>query len=957
MARNRIRLPWGHGPPAPEADAPFLEHEPRRGLRPDSPEVSVFSPEQEAESHRRWRHTVLRERLSGPVTEAERLGLGLSAAALAALAAAERQVEADGEAASHGNDDPEGAGDVFAALKSAALGQGASKPPVTAKPAGATHASLDTREDNAFSNPVSSKTDNGLGVRRVTARGSGAPLESRAGGAERAEVSVLRKVEQTSGEARVPLPSEGASAAVVRGALGAEVITVAIAAMASDLPEAREDRHQADTKGANAAAAKANQGQAPVEAPSGQAEAKDAPAAAEARAEQRQGPAVGREKAGDAPAAAVQAKATADQGRGATEAPGRTKANDGDAVDAAVVAEAGADRKAGAAAEAPVEAKAKAIASAVEAESGLGHKPAKVLAQAKAAEVEVLEVKTTNPDRGAAEVTGPAKTQDALPVLETKADATRHTAEVHEQAIAKNTPAIVAADADQGHGSASAESSGQAKGAPTGTAAGASAPAAKAAYGAPAGANAEAALQQANTKDVGGAATKTELSHDAVATPGQTKDAAAPTPATKTDPGSGHAQAPGQAKATDIPVVADTKAGEALGASAGTPANQPEAKDASVVGPKSDLVQAPAEPPGGPAKPKDVSVLADAKSDPGHGQPEATTPAKATDVPSVAAGPKGGQDLDGHAEAPPVQAKPKDAPAPVETKSGLGDAPAAAPGQAEPKKAPAVPGAASDLDHRPAEPPGHAKQADPPAEAHKSAQHGGDPADAKVPTALPVAEKLNFHVADLWTGGEDQSEHGQSHTPSTGKAASPTLHAAAPDLVGATNGEHSEVAALPAEGGSPGDGTVVLFPLGSGEKGAGTGTLGQAAPESVSGKGNASSPAHKAADADPVGAKEQGLAKGGQDHAAATGPSAPLPGDATDGVVPVTPAGKEKATDQALTQHEALALLSVAGPDDAATHQNGRAVGKGSVLEYPDLHTPAPDGAAHHSGAHDQVFF
>ncbi len=183
------------------------------------------------------------------------------------------------------------------------------------------------------------------------------------------------------------------------------------------------------------------------------------------------------------------------------------------------------------------------------------------------------------------------------------------------------------------------------------------------------------------------------------------------------------------------------------------------------------------------------------------------------------------------------------------------------------------------------------------------------------------------------------------------------MHATAPDLMGATNGKHSEVAVPSAEGGSPGDGTVVLFPFGSGEKGAGTGTLGQAAPESVSGKGNASSPAHKAANGDPVGAKEQGPAKGGQDHTAATGPSAPLSGNATDGVVPVTPAGKEKATDQALTPHEALALLSVAGPGDAAAHQNGRAVGKGSVLEYLDLHTPAPDGAPHHSGAHDQVFF
>src|SRR5215211_6223797 len=92
MARNRTRLPWTRErQAAAEPDAPFFEDAAKWRPRPDSPEVSLFTPAEEAESQRRWRRALLQERLRGSVTEAERLGLGLSAAALAALAAAERE--------------------------------------------------------------------------------------------------------------------------------------------------------------------------------------------------------------------------------------------------------------------------------------------------------------------------------------------------------------------------------------------------------------------------------------------------------------------------------------------------------------------------------------------------------------------------------------------------------------------------------------------------------------------------------------------------------------------------------------------------------------------------------------------------------------------------------------------------------------------------------------------------
>ncbi len=248
-------------------------------------------------------------------------------------------------------------------------------------------------------------------------------------------------------------------------------------------------------------------------------------------------------------------------------------------------------------------------------------------------------------------------------------------------------------------------------------------------------------------------------------------------------------------------------------------------------------------------------------------------------------------------------------------------------------------------------PPGRAKQADlPPAEKHKSAQHGDDADGAPISVTLPADDPLNFPAPDLWRGAEKQSENGRGYVPSTEKAAPPVLHVTATDLVGPADGERSKAAPPSAGGGSPGDGTLSFFPLGSGEKGAAADALGQAAPDSAAGKGGGSSPASKVADADPVGTKAQGAAKGGQDHAAA--PS----GDAADRVVLITPAGQGKAVGQAPSGHEAFAVLPVAAPDDAA-HHTSRTAGKGSALEYLDLHAPALDVGPHHLGAHDQVFF
>ena len=1027
MARKRPRLPWSRGATSAAADVSFFDSDPRRGPRPDSPEVSVFTPAEEAESHRRWKRAVLRERFSGPLSGAERLGFGLSAAALAALAIAEREAGTDEDADAGRRDDdagidPEGAAGVFAALKSAAMNGGANKPAVAAKPAGtAAHAFQDTDEDSAVANPISSRTDHGgFGARRFAApRGGGAPLEGRAaGGAERVEVTVLRKAEQATGEAaaRAPLPSDGAASAAVRAPGEAQAVTMAIA-MAFELPEVREDRPAAETKGANGAAPRANQAQASAEAAAAQAKAKDAPPAAEAKADARPGPAVEaavREKAGDAPSAAAGAKNTADHGRGAAEAPGRAKAGDGGgATGTAAVSEAGADRK-GSAAEAPVEvveAKAKDVASTVGAEAGLGHKPAKVLAQARAVEIEVLETKAAVTDRGAADPHGTAKAKDAPLVVEAKAEAAHQTtAQAPEQTAAKVVPGVVETGAVQPNGSvltsalsqtkatnapaaaATAEKAGAAHGPadalPAAQAAKAPAPAEKAAQqqlqgsaveapipdkkAAPASGEAkvETALQPATVRDASAAGNRTDPNRSTIEASEPAAKDTATVVATKTDAGRDHVQAPGQVKAAEVlPAAPDAKAGQAPGAPAEVVATQTKAKDSLAAGTKSDPGHASAE-TSVQAAPKDAfPAAAETKVGLDHpGPPEAAKPGKAAEA-LPAAGPKLVQELDTQAEAPSGKASTKDVPAVTTVEADLAHRQAeptgptkaaqtvAAVAAADPPKAeqapappppPVEPAGPAKAAQTVAEPAGPAKQAALPAQAYESAPHG-DVSVKPVPAVLPVLDTLAIDFKDAWTAGQEASGPSQSYALPTGKAAAPILHVT--DLMGTTGAEQGKATVLPAESGLPKGGTIALVPDASGGKGV---------PETVSVNGNASLPAQKATDATPAGTAVQEATKVGPDHATPAKTVAVPPGDAAvvaGGAVLPSPVVQEKTVGQALTLDEALAVLSGAASSDGA-HQGAGPMGKGSALEHLNPYAPALDGALPPSVPHhDTMLF
>jgi len=604
MARIRIRLswhrPWARKKSAARADASFFEDGANRRPRPDSPELSVFTPAEEAESHRRWRRALLSKTFRGPVSGAERLGFGLSAAALAAMIAREKQTGADEEV--HGRDDDTGdVGEVLAALKSAAPATGPTdKAPFTPKATGPAHAFLDSGGDSAFSSPLSSRADSGLGVRRAAPRGSGAPLESRVGGgAERTDAATLRKADLAPADAaRAALVAEGAFA--VRAPMEAEAVTMAIA-MGADAPDAREDQDRAEVKAANSAGAKANGGRAPAEEVA-QAKAKDAPPAAEARADQRQGAtaeASVREKTGGDAPLILEAKASGG-GRSATDAPGRTKARD----TAEAVSENEADLEEDAA-EAPVEAKAKGVAPTAEAEAGLGRGSAKGPAQAKTVEVEVVETKADT-GRGQVDAPGQTKAKDAPPVLEIKTDTARVLAEAPEQTMARELPAIVAAEAERVGTPVSPEAAGRAKAKDAATAdlAGQGRGRAEALEQATAtdipiaAAKAEqdqrpigaAPQQQIKAKDVGAGAVKTDADQGTTDASGKTTDVAAT--AAKAAPNLEHAKAPGQAKANDVPVAAEVK-------------------------PASNLEQAQAP---GQAKATDAPVVAETKTDTGREQ-------------------------------------------------------------------------------------------------------------------------------------------------------------------------------------------------------------------------------------------------------------------------------------------------------------------------------------------------
>ena len=75
MARIRNPLSWGRKRAVPE-DASFFDAAGVWRPRPDSPELSVFTPEEEAESHARWRRAV---RLSSRPSEARRSSVSVAA--------------------------------------------------------------------------------------------------------------------------------------------------------------------------------------------------------------------------------------------------------------------------------------------------------------------------------------------------------------------------------------------------------------------------------------------------------------------------------------------------------------------------------------------------------------------------------------------------------------------------------------------------------------------------------------------------------------------------------------------------------------------------------------------------------------------------------------------------------------------------------------------------------------
>ncbi len=106
--RTHSRLPWPSGRIGREPDASFFETDSKAWLRPDSPEVSVFTPEEEAESHKRWQRAKLAERFRGPISGTDALGFGISAASVAALSGLGQGVVEEGgggdapEAVAHG---------------------------------------------------------------------------------------------------------------------------------------------------------------------------------------------------------------------------------------------------------------------------------------------------------------------------------------------------------------------------------------------------------------------------------------------------------------------------------------------------------------------------------------------------------------------------------------------------------------------------------------------------------------------------------------------------------------------------------------------------------------------------------------------------------------------------------------------------------------------------------------
>ncbi len=637
MARNRStprRLRWGSSA-AP--DESFFEDEAGRWRpRPDSPEVSVFSPAEEAESDARWRRAVLRERFRGPVSGAELAGVGLSAAALAALVAELDRESNTGEEAQ----DREASDGSAARNGKVAAAELPDKPAIVSK----AFASTDPADgdDTPVSNPFSVRGDAALGARRATARGSGGgTLESRAaGGAERgdAAAAVLRKAEAAPADARAPSLAE--STLAVRIPLEADVVTMAIA-MRADVPAAREGDRHAEARHPTATAAVAAPAKPEAGRPSGEApgQAKDAPPAADAKVadqqQQRQGPveAVVREKADDAPVV-TEAKAFADKGRSAPES-AAVRTTEKDAV-AAAKADAGGHRSASE--PAPVEAKAK-DAQAVAAELASSDKPAKALGQAKAKDVEAVEAKADH-GRSATEALVQAKVKDAPPAVEIRSEAP-------EQLQAKAVVVVVAGSevAGQGDGLAmtvggaaaqakttNVATPGKVATAPTLDRAEAlepsTAPDAQIAAFKTEPASASAGTQPlAKVQDLGAVAGKAGPDRAPAETPGLAKasdTAVAGAVEVKADTVRTAIEAPGQPNAKAVSAAADAKAGQGHSGAAEAPVNQAGTENA---GGEVKAVPVVTE------APKAVASTTDATAEPGQRPTEAATQAK--QVPTV----------------------------------------------------------------------------------------------------------------------------------------------------------------------------------------------------------------------------------------------------------------------------------------------------------------------------------
>lgn len=968
MARIRIglswRRPWMRRKSAAEADASFLEGAAKRHPGPDGSAAGVFTPAEEAESHRRWRRASLSRRFRGPVSGAERLGFGLSAAALAALVDREKRSDADGGADGRPQDDNGDVGEVLAALKSAAaFAAPPDKAPITAKRAGAAQAFLDSGGDEL----VSSRADSvgAAAPRRAAPRGSGgAPAESRNGGsgAERSDGASLRKPDQAPGEGRAPSLAEGAF--TIRAGMEAEVVTMAIAMGAVVAAEAREDREQTVAKATHAAEAKANQGgRAPAEAP-GQAKGKDAPSTvADLKADGRQDliEAFARDRA-DAPAVA-ETRTAHQQSRSAEEAPGRLRAKDA-AVDADRVAVKDQDAD-----EAPVEARAKDADALGEARSGFGQKPIKAPLQAKAQATEVVEAKDAAPDRRAPEAPAQPKAKDAAatPVIQSKADPLRDQTEASAQPTGQAFPGIVEVEAGQGQGIAAAAGRAKANDAVLAGKAdqGQALVEASAAKGIPGAVEtkvetglrmaAEPASEQAKGKDAALHAAKAEPTKAPVEAASTTKAAVVEA---KVDPGLvQQAAPPGQAKAIDLPAVGNTQAGagrdqtqapgqaktaavtevrtdvaagqtEALAqpkakdASAEATTAQPKATAAPVVEAKSsDQAQRTIE-AAGPVK--DVPAAIETKANPGQGSVETPTQtkivlpaaeakpdlgarvadalgdAKAKDV-VPAVGPDKAA-LGQHTAEAPVQ-EAKSVPIAVAVKAEPSPAPGEAPGQPVVGNVPATIGAKVEA-------PDHAKLADlPGAQTPEPAQHA--PALAKggvvpgVASADVPASAVTLHVTDLWPGT-------LSLAPAPEQAA---LSVPLPALPVAANG-------------APGTGTAAGVGL------AGHVTTSVSFGLGETGTGTIAAPVETTAAAGPTGA-------GPQSGATIRLGQAATPGDAAGGALLASPVAHGPGG-QALALGELLAALSATPPEGAG----GQMGGKSPLLERVELDILALDGVS-----------